>query len=175
MQSLIKYWFIFNFRMKTRNNFNSPNIFPNVTYFTFYRQLQLLVIFINHCMQQMLWPTVQFCGAVAIIATGYAVIVFSSHMTTSMLAGLLSINIISAVFCTCKLEFGSMPRQISIKMINSWAQWGNIKYCKKFVKSCKPLSIQVGPFHIMDRNRAPALIRFCMQRTIFLVVQSRQS
>lgn len=42
---------------------------------------------------------------------------------------------------------------------------------QKYIKSRHPLRIYMGPFHVVDRGRAPALIRFWLQRTMLLVVK----
>jgi len=44
---------------------------------------------------------------------------------------------------------------------------------RRYVRCLPILKIYMGPFHPVDRSRAPAFLKFCLQRTIFLVVKSR--
>ncbi|CAL8129357.1 unnamed protein product [Orchesella dallaii] len=42
----------------------------------------------------------------------------------------------------------------------------------KFVRSSKPVAMQLGSFYKMDRKLGPSFVRFCAHRTVFLVMQT---
>ncbi|CAL8129228.1 unnamed protein product [Orchesella dallaii] len=142
---------------------------------TFFRQLQILGMFCDKCFQQYIWISFQFTGAAFIISSLYATIVFGHRISNILILLLVTICIVTIIFCLSLLEIGSMPQLISKKILVKWKLWRDDKYHKKWLRSCKPITMQVGPLHKLDRQRGPALIRFCLQRTFFFVVKTRSS
>lgn len=141
-----------------------------------YRKIQILVILANECFKNEFWAAVQFLGAVMSIGLAYTFI--SYHKMFSLLIQTLIILLLCLILGTVCfiLHLGSNSLLISTKITNSvklaiprsHAKWG-----RKFNKSCPVVALKIGPFHSMDRKRGPALLRFVIQRTIFLVVNSK--
>lgn len=81
------------------------------------------------------------------------------------------------LLCCSMFHIGSRPMLISglclrrIKACNNW----NCKWSQRFLKSCPLISLKVGRFHLLDRGRGPAFIRFILQRTLLLILKTRLS
>lgn len=141
----------------------------------FYRELQILVILSNKCFQHSVWPNVQFCGSAIIISLLYSVIVLRHTLNSYLVAGMTLVFCSTSCFCLLVMDYGSRPQVLSTKKVltscrTKWAGW---PLSRMFWKSCIPIAFDIGPFHKMDRQRGPALFRFCLQRTFFLVVQTK--
>lgn len=71
------------------------------------------------------------------------------------------------------LRMGSGTIRFSTNVLHYAKLWKGCPWSKKFFKSCPPITIRVGEFHKMDNERAPAYVRFVLQRTLFLVVRTK--
>ncbi len=143
-----------------------------------YRIVQLFATLVNRCYQMSFWPVCEFIGSGLIIAMMYAILVYGQYWNGIFKLGLLiSILTVGSVICV-PLLIGSHCLSISKYII---VKLKRHKYNKRevdkwnscFLKSCKPISLKIGPFHEMDRTRVPCLVRFILQRTIFLVFKTR--
>ncbi len=140
-----------------------------------YRQLQIFVIICNDCYQRLFWPAFEFLGAMEIMALMYALIMFSEVFSVLSIAILITCLIMTTCFYCIVLDMGSQSRLISGRIL-AVAQT-NLKSeirTRKCFKSCKPIALKVGSFHEMDRQRFPNVMRFILQRTIFLVLKTKQ-
>ncbi len=142
----------------------------------YYRQIQVFVILVNECLQTHFWPVVEFIGAVVSIGLAYTFIryhgLFNIYVQGSLAAASISVFLLLCVM----FDVGSQSLLISSKIIRwSTSAVGRDKTSKlfrKFAKSCPPVVLKVGNFHRIDRQRGPALIRFIVQRTVFLLLKS---
>ncbi|CAL8068538.1 unnamed protein product [Orchesella dallaii] len=142
-------------------------------HFLFYRQLQLVFHLCNECFQNFAWPIIHFFGAIITIAASFLLMVHKKSLGKETYLFLLSLIGWVLLFIGYMIEYGSMPKLISKKMLNNYRRcWGKEKFSRKYLRACQPLAIRMGPFHEMNRSRMPAFLRFCLQRTIFLVVQT---
>lgn len=140
-----------------------------------YRHLQIIATLCNECLQNQIWPTIQFVGSILIICLLYILLVLSDDMPVIMLSALFSLMFGATGNCCLILDRGKCVYDSSRKVIVSCKNQYILrsKWWKLFFKSCQPLSIKVGPFHRMDRRTAPSFIRFILQRTFFLIVNTR--
>ncbi|CAL8129226.1 unnamed protein product [Orchesella dallaii] len=139
----------------------------------YFRKLQILVILSNQCFQQNVWPNIQFTGAALMICLLYSIILFGHTLNFKLVLFMVFMLCAAMVFTFLILDVGSRPIILSKKLLGKWLRWRSEKSWGKFLRSCDPISLRVGPFHRMDRGRGPALIRFTVQRTFYLVVQSK--
>lgn len=75
--------------------------------------------------------------------------------------------------CCSRLGLGSNTIILSTKILSYTKSWNGCPEPCKFFQSCPKISIRVGEFHKMDSERAPAFIRFILQRTFFLVFKTK--
>lgn len=122
---------------------------------------------------------VNFCCAVINICFLYSAIVF--YNSVGGLGILLAFFVFSSAneFTLIALDYGSRPLLYSKTIKVNWCR--KIAHCnakgrkaeRLCANSCAPMWLRMGPFHQLDRSRFPALIRFCLQRTFFLIVNTR--
>lgn len=149
----------------------------------FYRSVQMLVIMCNKCLQQLFWPNLQFTGAAMIISSLYSLIILGDLIPGLAILGIILFTVLVVIFVFFSLDVGSRPMLLSTKLLSSWKKLGGIVHhyprgkCwwTKFFKSCRPIHMYMGPFHVVDRQRAVILMRFCLQRTFFFVVKTRSA
>lgn len=141
-----------------------------------YRQVQIFTILVNECFSTYFWPGFQFIGASASVGLAFVFIVFRNVLsifiqTSLILIALFILSVICFVF-----DMGSRPMPLSSKILAGTRLLIGGKECKwfsKFTKSCPCIALKVGQFHKIDRKRVPSIIRFVLQRTVFLVLKSR--
>lgn len=140
----------------------------------YYRELQILLILSNKCFQNSVWPNVQFCGSAVIISLLYSIIVLRESLHSYLVIGMTLVFCSTSCFCFLVMDYGSRPQIVSRGVLARCKErWAGFHMSKLFWKSCRPIAFQIGPFHYMDRQRGPALFRFCLQRTFFLIVQTK--
>jgi len=140
-----------------------------------YRKLQLLVNLYNKIFQQFLWPLIELDGALLIIAGLFCLVVLHDSIPLLVLLILLIYSLVCIAFIVTAMEVASKPMLLSRSVLNLWKRRPGRK-CRWFIKfsrSCKPIYCRIGGFHAVDRSRAPIFIRFCLQRTFFLVFKTR--
>lgn len=141
-----------------------------------YRKVQLFAIICNECYKFVIWPVVEFSGSLIMISCLYSLLVFDEFMTKTFMFA-LSLILATAVFVVCFiLDMGSRSLMISSKMLIRIKQldFGE-KWTRKFYQSSQPIALKVGSFHKMDRERGLSLLRFILQRTIFLVLKTKEA
>ncbi len=137
-----------------------------------YRHLQIHVILANKCLQDFMWPNIEYNGSFVIISLLYAIIILKPRLNFHLLLILIFLLIVATLFCFLLLDYGSRPLRVSRGILQHSKEWRGHRWSSKFYKSCTPIALLIGPFHKVDRKRAPNLIRFCLQRTFFLVLQT---
>jgi len=144
-----------------------------------YRTLQIVGKLHNQLYQRFFWPNLQLFGALVIIASCYCLILLHNDISPVALSFILIFVVLATGFIVIALDTGSKPILLSRSVLHSWKQVGEIcsrgKWFAKFSKSCRPICYYSGTFHAVDRTRAPIFIRFCLQRTFFLVFKTRLS
>lgn len=142
----------------------------------YYSQIQVFAILINQCLQTYFWPVLEFLGAVVSIGLAYTFTRFHKllniYVQLSIVAALtMSMLLISVIFYV-----GSQPLLLSSKFLNSSdlveEKLSQRILLRKIVKSYSPIVLKVGHFHKIDQMRGPTLIRFILQRTVFLLLKS---
>lgn len=143
-----------------------------------YRKLQIATNVLNECLQLYTLPSYQVSAAGGIMASLYAVLM-TSRNSLHPLFYLVSLGILVelVLFICIILELGSSQLSISNSFLTTMIHWKventeERNFHKRYVRSLHPLKIYMGPFHVLDSGRAPALMRFCIQRTVFFMVQS---
>jgi len=151
----------------------SPPEMYKITHF--YRTTQLFTNLFNKCMQPIFWPSIQLVDSVFTIACIYCLLLFFDQLHQVLILIVLSIGTVVVVIIIFTLDAGSQPILYSREILNSWKHWNGSRYIRRFSKSCQPIMLHAGPFHIITRERAAIVLRFCLQRSFFLIVQTRSS
>lgn len=139
-----------------------------------YRKYQILTILCNQCFQAIIWPIIQCFGAADVITMLY--LLLTSHQQMGMPIQLGSIGFVITATCACCVipNYGSMTIVYSSKVLKIINQWTGCSLALRFARSCSPISLKIGEFHKMDKGRAPAFIRFVLQRTVFFVLKTQK-
>lgn len=133
-------------------------------------------------MQNLAFVVIPVIGSLLIIVLLYSILVFGQHFGKLAFTGNACLLLIFSVFYVVLLDTGSKPIPITRKFLHNLKE--NLRANKRkqethwfrlFLRSCQPISLNMGPLHKLDRGRGPAMIRFCLQRTIFLVVKNKTS
>lgn len=140
-----------------------------------YRELQTLVRLCDQCFREYIWTNFQFACSAIVIAMMFTTINFGATFSGYMLICVVYVMCTSSVAIFLVLDYASRPLLMSTRLLAGTKRWRKKRstWTSKFVRSLSPVCLRVGMFHKMDRSRGPATIRFCLQRTFFLVVQSR--
>lgn len=136
-----------------------------------YRNLQIFHILTNGYIQSYILTTVQFNGSAVSVYLLFSIIAFWKSLDGTLLLFIFVTFFGLQVLILLYLEFASKPFLISRKILGASIQtnFGNDAYAKRFFRSCQPVALRIGPFHKVDKDRAPATIRFILQRTVFMV------
>lgn len=136
----------------------------------FYRELQVLQLLTNGYAQRYILPTVQFHGHALNISLLYSVLAFWKHLDWRIIGGILTILSFEVLAQQIFYEFASSSYD-STKGVVAFLKRENWRdpYVRKFCASCKPISLKVGMFHEINRRSWPYLLRYCSQRTIFML------
>ncbi len=142
-----------------------------------YRRIQVFMIMINECFQTVFWPRLQVLVAMLAIILAYALIMYHQFLDIYIQAWLLvGLTMLVGAFLFI-LDVGSQPLILSLKVLRQNSNVLRRTICanwfRKFVKSCGPTALKVGPFYKLDRGRGPAFVQLVLQRTIFVVVKSK--
>lgn len=172
LSTLTNFYFVKKtFKIKHEVNFNILAFY--------YRQLQIFTGLCNECFQMQAWPAYQFCGGLVTIAMLYSLLLFNDILHGAVI-GFLATNIIMFTFVNCFiLDARSRPMLASKKFLKKMFRSNKHRKClegrvsHRFLKSCSLIVFRMGIFHKMDRQRGPSYIKFILQRTFFLVVQTK--
>lgn len=138
-----------------------------------YRSLQLLVVICNEVFQTYFWPLIQFVGSCFGINFLYFLLEYAVILPFGLTLIIIACVVVLIGLCCLMLDVGSRPILLSSSILKRVKYRYDYDWSRKFWRSCKPISLDIGPFHKMDRSRGPAFLRFILQRTFFLSVQSR--
>ncbi len=143
-----------------------------------YRQMQLFAMITNQCFQMQIFQVFEIMGVTASIVLSYALITFDRVIPHFAKIGMLIILCTVLVVCSFTIDAGSRSRMLSFRVLGTAKycsrKCGTHKWSQKFFKSCNPITMKIGTFHEMDRERVPSLIRFILQRTFFLVWKTKE-
>jgi len=141
-----------------------------------YRQTQILLHLYHDCFQMQLLPNMFFSSSILIICCLFATVELKDELPIVVYVAFPFLLVLTSMFLLIMLEMTSRVVVLSKSIKTQWS----IKYCgkslwyQKFARSCPPLKIVAGPFSKIGRDRIAIVLRFCLQRTIFLVVWSRK-
>lgn len=130
------------------------------------------VLLCNECFSSFIWPMWEFLAASVIITIFYTLIVFKNQVPIALLLIMTSINFIAICALCLIMDLGSVCGRESRFMRARFKQISSSQLCRLVFRSCPPLEMKVGDFHKMDRQRSPVLMRFILQRTLTLVVNT---
>lgn len=142
-----------------------------------YRQLQLLISLFNECYEKYCFPTVFICHA------GYNVLGLFAVIEIRNSVPFIQFVMYPFMLCLCvgaaivMLEYGSLPLALSKSIKNNWRKGQFVRadaWLAKFSKSCPTLQIYTVPRLTFGRERLAIFFRFCLQRTVFLVVYNER-
>lgn len=141
-----------------------------------YRQTQILIHMYLECFQMQLLPNMLFSSSVIIITCLFVIIELKNELPLALYIVFPLILLITTVFLIIMLEMTSQVITLSKSIKTQWSSAFYEKSCwfNAFNRSCPPLKIVVGPFGKIGRDKMSTVIRFCLQRTIFFIVWSRQ-
>lgn len=134
----------------------------------YFRQVQILMLLANTFYQAYVLPLFQFCGAIILIGFLYAAIMGGKFLPLVVTLCLYILVLNMSIVFWVLVEMGSQPVVKSSKLLRI-LKHRNCKYTRKFLRSCPKIALKVGYFYVLDRSRAPSLMRFVLQRTFFLV------
>ncbi len=145
---------------------------------TLYNRARILVILTDKCFQSYVWPAIQFYGAVGVIAILCVLLLLQNNLPIFAIIGLVTFAVGITLLICLMLGMGSKTIIVSRKILQRVKWWninGGNKFTRKLFRSCPTIALRVGEFHKMDSERVPALIRFILQRTFFLVLKTKLS
>jgi len=139
----------------------------------------MVELVLNEYCQPYLLPMMQ-TGAIGVIIAGIYTAIVSNGKLPSMLYFIsVFFSMFVVVFIYIVLDVASKGTLVSKVVLKSFTKWKiqreNAPLLKKVIKSLYPVKIHMGPFQVVDKGRAPALLRFCLQRTTFLIFKSRST
>jgi len=147
-----------------------------------FRTYQVLTIFINEFCQFSFLPSMQIGGAGIVIVGLYTATVSHGKLPLMLYLSSVFLAIFVAIFIYVVLEVASKVMLKSKAFTASTHKWttcytngdrAQARIVKRYIRSLTPAKIYMGPFHVVDKSRGPALLRFCLQRTTFLIVKGR--
>ncbi len=138
-----------------------------------YRGLQIFLVICNEAYQTYVWPLLQFVGSCVGIIGLYFLLEYGTILPIGLVFIITACFVLLVGVAFLILDAGSRPILLSSNILRKVKYNYEYNWSRKFWRSCKPISLNVGPFHKMDRSRGPAFFRFILQRTFFLSVQSR--
>lgn len=152
----------------TGNNILAQTIRREVA--TEYRKMELITIFSNGHLQRYCWPAMQFNGSAIIILLLYFLIKFWEILDGRFLTVIFVFLISYILFIGFFFEYASKPYILSKSLLSVCnGHWRKYPWSKRFFKSCQKIALRVDSFHMIDRERAPLIMRYCIQRTFALL------
>lgn len=140
-----------------------------------YRHNQILVNLCNQCFQTYLWPTINFLGGLGIIGMLYVVMTSHHKIPISIIITIFVMVLICLFICWLMFEMGSKSIVYTARILIKVKKWNECKWSRRFFRSCPTIAFRLGEFHVMDRSRGLAFVKFILQRTFTLVVKTRIS
>lgn len=122
-------------------------------------------------------PTFKLMACGIIISSLYTILIAADSQDLPKLFYCLVtfLMVDSAVCIFAILDMASRVLLLSNCIVYAVKNWrlSRTSVVKKIVTSMQPIRVYAGPFNVVDRERGPALLKFCLHRTLLLVVQSR--
>jgi len=142
---------------------------------TLYRNCQVYTTILNQFSQPYLLPNIQVFGAGCITMCSYNLMLYHEKMPILISVPWVIFTLTVALFCLGVLDICSKDILYSKGCLTSMRKWSlyKNKLFRRYIKSLSCLKLYTGPFHAVDRKRAPSLIKYYLQRTMFLVFKSR--
>lgn len=158
---------------------NSHASFPLLKETILYREMQYLMKVFSEIFQEYLLPMVISSHSICTIASMFDLIKRMNSGEKGEPVGYIiyiTLLAISVGFEAILLEFASKPivRSKQVK-----GQWRSMQYTQKnewlekFEMSCPILKIYTRPSLPIERDKLAVFLRFCLQRTVFIVVYNR--
>lgn len=142
-----------------------------------YQRCHLLIIYFNESYQMFVIPTFKLMSCGTIISSLYTILISADSQNLPKLfyclVMFLMLDSAACIFAT--LDLASRVLLLSNSILYAVKNWrlSRTSVVKKFITSMQPIRVYAGPFNVVDRQRGPALLRFCLHRTLLLVVQTR--
>jgi len=157
------------------NSFKHRNFEDRWEILRSYRQCQVFNNLINKVSQFTALPQAQIAGSSIIIGSLYTTVISNGRIPTIVYIGSVFFTVETVFYVFLLFDLASTGLIASKSFLRSLRKWpySRNSLFRRYIKSLQPLRIYTGPFHVVDKGRAPALLRFCLQRTIFLVVKTR--
>ncbi|CAL8147195.1 unnamed protein product [Orchesella dallaii] len=142
-----------------------------------YRKCQLFTKVLNLYSQPFILPLIHCLGSAVTITCLYSTIMSDKNVPKILTLLSTTIMIINVCFVLKVLDIASKGLLCSKGFLRNFGKLPGYRddIFRRYRKSLPPLHMNTGPFHVVDRGRAPALIKFCLQRTAFLVFKSTAS
>lgn len=176
-------------------NLTSMNSFKEkrLTLCMAYRKLQIFVNLVNEYGKDYLRPDVEFMGSVNMIVSAYFLISLKSSKFDRLMGNneqalmnsrnlaifgrvIFSIFLIAIVLCiSCLFELASKPYLRSKRILHILRNSDAMRrrgWERKFFLSCQPIGVKIGNFHVIDQERVPLILQYCLRRIFYLTVQS---
>lgn len=130
-----------------------------------FRQLQIKLLMLNQFTETFYFPNVEFFGSANVIGFSYFVIILKDMGALKFLLGMFAM---AGVVCISVLfELASRPYVSSIAIMQN-DYWRYDPWSNRFRKSCQPLAIKIGDFHIITKERTPLIFQYCLRRIFYL-------
>lgn len=142
-----------------------------------YRHIQLLVGLFNECFQSYTLPISQFCGSTLLICSWFGMVVLHEQMSVFTMIAFPFLSVVITLAMEMITEISSLTLHRSRKIVGKWWKrevFQRNEWFRKFSKSCPTVKIKMGALLAVDRDRFAIIMRFCLQRTFFLIVLSRK-
>lgn len=143
----------------------------------FYMKVQLLAQLINQALQFM-FPLLQISGAGWTITCLYSSLQYEEHLPAVINAIVFLYGVVVIIVVGSLLDAASKTISFSDKILKPWKKRMS-RRCEKYrnfqrvAKSLQIIKMHSGPFHVITRNKIAFFVRFCLHRTLFLVVRAR--
>lgn len=148
-----------------------------------YREVQLMVSMTNVVCKNLFIGTIECCGGMLIIFTLFIILRLHDdlHLISAFACAILLAFVSIVIIVMSRLAGQTTSRSNSV--LSSWDQkveswrlqkdgyWDeDTKYIDRFNKSCSPIKFQASEFNKVTIQRAVYIIRYCVSRTVYLVV-----
>lgn len=141
----------------------------------FYIKLQVFAVLTNQSFQLFV-PLAQFAGSGWTIMCLYSTIQYNKQLPVYLNIFIMEFAIIVLLVVVSLMDWASKTIVFSRKVITPWMKLCRCKEYNDFkyvTRSLRLIKIQSGSFNAITKNTTATFIRFCLQRTIFLVMWTR--
>ncbi|CAG7817439.1 unnamed protein product [Allacma fusca] len=144
---------------RTIQDLRRPDIFIKM-----YRTFQVEQMFFNYCLQNLFFPGHKvLMGGLAVLSTYGAIKVHSPRAILMGFAAFTSLLYLSILFRRLGRFF-----EVSSEVLHSWQ--GQTHYMRAFLRSCKPLSVNIGNYYIAKKTTVLCMWGIIINMTINLLL-----